>query len=201
MTPMMLRAVPPGHRFSMCHGRGLAPNHWDQCLIQDTAIWHTIQCCGGITGLCRRAESIQYSEDNPPWIKMPVQGRRFQEIATVALANFVLNTDLAVLTFQVPFGFDGVITGNTNRFLGPGFVEGSGDIEWRVQLSRRYAPDYGLILTSLGDLTSPVAFSGGGIRIYSHQTIRYIARITNFALLDPLGRVLCALYGWFYPRP
>lgn len=185
----------------MCHGRGLAPNHWDQCLIQDTAIWHTIQCCGGITGLCRRAESIQYSEDNPPWIKMPVQGRRFQEIATVALANFVLNTDLAVLTFQVPFGFDGVITGNTNRFLGPGFVEGSGDIEWRVQLSRRYAPDYGLILTSLGDLTSPVAFSGGGIRIYSHQTIRYIARITNFALLDPLGRVLCALYGWFYPRP
>lgn len=201
MTPMMLRAVPPGHRFSMCHGKGLAPNHWDACLIQDTAIWQTIQCCGGITGMCRRAESVQYPENDPPWIKMPVQGNRFQQIATVALATFVLNVDLAVLTFQVPVGFDGVITGNTNRFLGPGFAEGSGDIEWRVQLSRRYAPDYGLILTSLGDLTSPVAFSGGGIRVYSHQTIRYIARITNFAALDPLGRVLCALYGWFYPRP
>jgi hypothetical protein len=185
----------------MCHGKGLAPNHWDACLVQDTAIWHTIQCCGGITGMCKRADSVSYSDDEPPWVKMPPQGRRFQEIASLPLANFVLNVDQAVLTFQVPTGFDGVITGNANRFIGPGFAEGSGDIEWRVQLSRRYAQDYGLILTSLGDLTSPVAFSGGGIRIYSHQNIRYIARVTNFGFLDPNGRILCALYGWFYPRP
>ena len=189
----------PGHGFPMCHGQ--PANHWDACLRQDVVIWHTIQCCGGITGVCRRAESVQYADDEPPWIKMPQQGRRFQEIASTPLATFVLNTDLAVLTFEVPVGFDGVITSNANRFVGAGFAEGSGDIEWRVQLSRRYAPDYGLVLTSLGDLTSPVSFSGGGIRVYSHQVIRYIARITNFALLDPNGRILCALSGWFYPRP
>lgn len=194
-------AVPPGHGFPMCHAKGLAPNHFDACLEQDTAIWYTIGCLGGITGICRRAESVKYAEDEPPWIQMPSQARRFQQINTTALGNFALNTDLAVVTFQVPIGYDGVITGNVNRFLGLGFAEGSGDIEWRIQLSRRYAPDYGLVLTSLGDLTSPTAFSGGGIRVYSHQVIRYLARITNFAALDPNGRVLCALTGWFYARP
>ncbi len=187
--------------FPMCHTRGGNPNIWDACLAEEGHLWQTIECCGGITGLCKRADTVRYEENDPPWIKMPTQGRRFQEINSVPLAVFVLNTDLAVLTFQVPVGYDGVISGNTNRFIGPGFVEGSGDIEWRIQLSRRYAPDYGLVLTSLGDLTAPVPFSGGGIRIYSHQTIRYIARITNFALLDPNGRVMCALYGWFFPRP
>jgi hypothetical protein len=185
----------------MGHGKGLAPNHFDRCLEQDTAIWYNIMCLGGISGLCQKADTVHYADDKPPWLDIPPQGRRFQEIATTPLANFVLNTDLAVLTFQVPIGYDGVITGNTNRFIGLGFAEGSGDIEWRVQLSRRYAPDYGLILTSLGDLAQPTPFSGGGIRVYSHQTIRYIAKITNFATLDPNGRVLCALYGWFYPRP
>lgn len=194
-------AIPKGHGFPMCHCKGEAPNVFDACLRQDTAVWYTIQCCGGITGLCRQAESIKYEENDPPWIKMPQQGRRYQEINTVPLANFVLNTDLAVVTFQCPIGFDGVIMGNVNRFLGVGFIEGSGDIEWRIQLSRRYAPDYGLVLTSLGDLTAPTVLSGGGIRIYSNQVIRYMARVTNFALLDPNGRIMAALYGWFYPRP
>jgi len=183
--------------FDMCHGK--VRNRYDQCLQIDTRVWRDIQCKGGITGICRRAGTVEYAD--PPWITMPPQARRFQEINTTALAGFVLNTDLAVVTFRVPMGWDGVITGNAHRFLGPGFAEGSGDIEWRVQLSNRYAPDYGNMLTSIGDLTSPVSFSGGGVRVYSHQTIRYIARITNFAPLDPNGRVLCALYGWFYPRP
>ena len=190
---------PAGHGFPMCHGK--PPNHFDACLHEDTATWYTIQCCGGITGLCKRADSIKYADNEPPWTRMPQQGRRYQEINTVPLAAFVLGTDLAVVTFQVPVGYDGVIMGNVNRFIGPGFAEGSGDIEWRIQLSRRYAPDYGQILTSLGDLQAPSSFSSGGIRIYSHETIRYIARINNFAFLDPNGRVLCALYGWFYPRP
>ncbi len=193
--------VPPGHGFPMCHCKGENPNVFDHCLKQDTAVWYTISCCGGVVNLCRRLDAIQYEEDDPPWIKMPSQGRRYQEINTIPLANFVLNVDQAVVTFQCPIGYDGVIMGNVNRFLGPGFAEGSGDIEWRIQLSRRYAPDYGLVLTSLGDLTAASVFSGGGIRIYSNEVIRYIARITNFAALDPNGRVLCALYGWFYPRP
>jgi hypothetical protein len=185
----------------MGHGKGTAPNHFDRCLEMDTNIWYTIACLGGITGLCRRAEQAQYADDEPPWIKMPQQGRRFQEIGTLPLAAFALAVDTPVLTFQVPIGFDGVIMGNVNRFIGLGFVEGSGDIEWRIQLSRRYAPDYGLITTSLGDMTAPTPFTGGGVRVYSHQTIRYLARVNNFAPLDPNGRILTALYGWFYPRP
>ena len=91
------------------------------------------------------------------------------------------------------FDLDGVITGNANHFVGNGFVEGSGDVEWRIQLGRRYALDYGRILTTMGDLAQSSAFAGGGIRIYSNQRIQYLARITNFAALDPNGRVLGAI--------
>lgn len=187
-------------RYDMCGGRASEPNYWDACLSQEVGLWRTIQACGGIEALCSRAPSIRYSSDDPPWVSIPAQGRRFHEVNSVALAAFAPNTDLAVVSFRVPDGYDGVITANANRFIGAGFQEGSGDIEWRIQLSRRYAPDYGLILTSLGDLNHLARLSGGGIRIYSHQTIRYIARITNFAPLDPNGRVMCALMGWFYPR-
>jgi hypothetical protein len=193
-------AFPTGRGFDIGHGKGLLPNQWDAALRQDTAVWYTISCCGGIKDLCRRPGTPKYPDDEQPWVQMPAQGKRFQEIQTVLLANFVLNTDLAVVTFQVPIGYDGVINATTNHFLGLGFAEGSGDIEWRIQLSRRYAPDYGLILTTLGDLTSPAGFAGNGIRVYSNEVIRYLARITNFATLDPAGRVLCALSGWFYPR-
>ena len=192
--------APRGCLFPMCHDKGQSPNQYDACLARDAAIWYNLGCMGGVKTLCRPVHAVRYSEDDPPWISIPPQGRRLQEIATAALGTFVLNTDKVVLTYQVPVGYDGVITGNVHRFLGLGFVEGSGDIEWRIQLSRRYAPDYGLMLTSIGDLTNPASFSGGGIRIYSCQTINYIARVTNFATLDPNGRILTSFNGWIYPR-
>jgi hypothetical protein len=194
-------AVPPGCAYDMCHGNGREPNQFDACLDQDVTIWYNISCLGGITSLCRRAESVRYADDEPPWVKMPQQGKRFQEIFSIPLAAFALGVDTPVLTFRVPVGYDGVIIGNVNRFIGAGFAEGSGDIEWRIQLSRRYARDFGQILTSEGDLQALTAFQGGGIRIYSNQIIRYLARVNNFALLDPNGRILTCLWGWFYPRP
>ena len=182
--------------WDMCRGRAGHPNLYDSCLDFDAALWRGIQRRGGIGKLCMRVGYEKY--DNPPWIVMPPQGRRYQEIATIVLP--APGVDTQVVAFTVPFGFDGVITGVVNRFIGAGFVEGSGDLLWRIQLSRRYAPDYGNIDTSLGDLTSPIAMDGGGMRIYSGQLVRYLTQVVNPATLDPAGRVLCAIYGWFYPR-
>ena len=182
--------------FDVCYKKG-PPNFFDACLGADTRLWHNIQCRGGITALCRRVEAPTY--DAPPWVVQPPQGRRFQEIQTVA--SPAANTTTAVLAFRVPHGYDGVINGIVCRFIGLGFVEGSGDLHWRLQLSRRYASDYGDIQTSLGDLTAPVALQGGGIRVYSNQLIQFLVYVNVAVILDPAGRVLCALSGWFYPRP
>jgi len=183
--------------FNPCFGK--RGNFFDQCLGMERALWNDLQCRGGITAACRRVEAPTY--DAPPWIVQPPQGRRFQEIATLALPAD--NTTSAVLNFRVPLGYDGVINGVVNRFIGLGFVEGSGDLHWRIQLTNRFVNDYGDIQTSLGDLTSPVALQGGGIRLISNQYVRFLVYVAPGAgaHLDPLGRVLCALSGWYYPRP
>ena len=175
-------------------------NPWDRCLRQETGLWWYIQCCGGLAAVCRRVEGPRYEVS--PWNVMPPQGRRFQQINTIILPGNV-GVDNVVVTFRVPVGYDGVIRSLVNRFIGPGFVEGSGDLAWRVQLSRRFANDYGNIQTSLGDLTSPSQMQSGGIRIYSNQTIRYLVSLGALAAahLDANGRILCAISGWFYPRP
>lgn len=177
------------------------PNPWDDCLFQETDLWWKIQCHGGLAETCRRVGGPRY--ETPPWVVMPPQGRRFQEINTIVLPENVA-TDNVVVTFRVAVGYDGVIRSLVQRFMGaPGLVEGSGDLTWRLQLSRRFANDYGAMQTSLGDLTSPGQMTAGGIRIYSNQTIRYLVSLSAAAAgnLDPNGRILCAIFGWVYPRP
>jgi hypothetical protein len=176
------------------------PNMWDRCLYQEAELWWAIQCCGGLAETCRRVEGPRY--EVPPWNVMPPQGRRFQYINTIALPGNV-GVDNVVINFQVPVGYDGIIKALVNRFLGVGFVEGSGDLAWRVRLSRRFAYDFGNILTSLGDLTSPCQMRSGGVQIFSHQTIQYLVNLGPLAAahLDPNGRILCAISGWFWPRP
>lgn len=210
-NPLDIRLPPLSHRRALdpqslidyaknpCIGHHPA-NDWDRCLWDETRLWWKIQCCGGLGETCRRVEGPRYEAS--PWNIMPPQGRRFQEINTITLpANVGVDNEL--VNFRVPVGYDGVIRSLVNRFLGFGFIEGSGDLAWRIQLSRRFANDYGNILTSLGDLTSPCQMRSGGIRIYSGQTIRYLVSLGAAAAahLDPNGRILCALTGWFYPRP
>jgi hypothetical protein len=183
--------------FNPCYGK--TGNLFDRCLLTERKMWTEVQCRGGISVVCRRVESLDY--DAPPWVVQPSQGRRFQEINTVLLPAD--NTTTVVLSFRVPLGYDGVIKDLVCRCLGLGFVEGSGDLHWRLQLSRRYANDYGDIQTSIGDLTSPVALQGGGIRIQSNQLIQFLVFVAPGAggHIAPGSRILCALSGWYYPRP
>jgi hypothetical protein len=189
---------PADYAWCPCYSRAPA-NQFDACLWREQSVWRKIQCMGGVTDSCRRFDAPHYLV--PPWITMPPQGRRFQEVNTINLP--AINTDTAVLDFRVPLGYDGVINGIVNRVIGPGFVEGSGDVEWRIRLNLHYLQDYGQIQTSLGDLTNPCSMQGGGIRVKSGQLIRYMVMITanGAAHLDPNDRILASLSGWYFPRP
>ncbi len=189
---------PGSFNFDMCHGRPANP--FDLCLLQDTGIWSTIQLMGGVRRVCLKSEDVKYSPNEPPWILMPAQGRRFQVTNTIALP--IINTNTTVLQMLVPVGWDGVINGIVNRIVGAGFIEGSGDVLWRIQSSRVYLRDYGQVTTSLGDLTNPCTLYGGGQRIYSGQIITYLVNLTaaGAAHIDPNSLVLCSLSGWTYPR-
>jgi len=169
------------------------PNEFNWMLMQEYALWMEIVRCGGLANLC---PGHRYPE--PPWVKQPLQGQRYSKISSIPLPA-ASGTDVQVLSFQVPVGHDGVIISNVNLWTGTGFVEGGGDLTWRVQINRRYAKDYGAINTTLGSLTTPYAINSGAIRLQSGQIVRYLV---NHAATSALvgGRIVCALFGWFYPR-
>ena len=137
-----------------------------------------------------------------PWIEMPASADRFQRVGTLALPADD-GTDNQVLRFRVPFGWDGILLTVTNLYTGavPVFGEGSGDLTWRIQRNFQWFRDLGAITITLGDLQSPYPLEGGGYRIYSNQVITYFVNVAvgAAARLDPNGRIVCALSGWFYP--
>lgn len=171
---------------------------WDLCLDIDRRVWEEVARAGGPRSLCECMEVPRYAQ--PPHLVMPPQGRRFQFIETVPLPDDGSRAD--VVRFRVPYGWDGVIVGLVNRYLGVGFVEGSGDLSWGLRIGHVYARDYGNVTTSLGDLQSSARLSGP-IRILSGQDVAYEVRVAAGASsrLFPSGRVLCAVFGWYYPRP
>lgn len=142
-------------------------------------------------------ESRKYRYDQPPWLVMPSNAQPFQKFDSILLpANDGL--DYTVTKFVVPQGYDGVITNIVQQYTGAGFVDGSGDLKWRIRIGDRWAEDMGNMITQLGSLQSPYQIYRSGIRLKSSDTVRHIV---NHALTSSLtgGRVICGLFGWFYP--
>jgi hypothetical protein len=170
------------------------PNLSAQCLVRQQAMYELIVSKGGLQKLCCVG---QYKYSSPPWLKMPAEGRQYQEINSIAFpAND--GTNYVVVQFKVPTGYDGVITSITNFYTGVGFVEGSGDLVWRLLIGRRWARNLGSIDTTLGSLTSPCPLFRGGIRVTSNQLITYYTSVPVASALAG-GRVVCGVFGWYYP--
>lgn len=176
------------------------PNPWTACLYREQDVWHQIIARGGLHAVCCPAAANPYGA--PPWIAMPPEGRRFQKFGNILVSAFAgENIDTEVFNFEVPTGYEGVIVSIIQQFVGNGFVEGSGDIHWRIRVNRRWVKDYGDTITSLGTTQSPCYIYRGGIRLYSKQLVSYFAMLGTGATgrLDPNGRIITATFGWFYP--
>jgi len=144
----------------------------------------------------------QSSGENPPWILMPPSGRRFSFFDSIALPAEQVETD--VTTFNVPQGYDGVISQHFHLFIptaGGQFVEGSGDLTWRIRQNDRPVRGYNNMLTTQGGLQSPLVMDSGGLRVQSSQLLRYTVRLAAGSLGRlQAGRIHCGFIGWFYPR-
>jgi hypothetical protein len=180
-----------------------SPNAWDRMLKRDTYLWNQIQLAGGIMAVVSpfRARLLGVGNWGEPWMRMPADGKKFQFVNSVEVAPFD-GIDRIVLTFQVPPGYDGVISGLTQLYTGGGFVEGSGDLTWRLKLNQVYPQSLGTMLTSMGSLQTPSPFGPGGLRIQSRQVVNYIVNVLPAAAarLDAAARIVCVADGWFYPQ-
>jgi len=141
----------------------------------------------------------------PPYIQPPKNAVRWQpgKDATLTIPVAPAGVDQLVFSDRMPLGYDGLIVLLSNVWNGTGFVEGSGDITWRVKLDRRFIPDYDTILVSLSNLSVTAGeIVGQGIPVYSGQLVQYFV---NFAAgsenrLNPGGKTLCAISGYKWPR-
>ena len=171
------------------------PNVYNSCLDRERETWDRINRCGGIMAIC---PGHKYA--NPPWVKMPPQGKRYSKINSLALPN-PDGLDHLVTSFTVPLGYDGCIVSVVQIYTGTGFEEGSGDFTWRIQLNERYVKDYGNTTTSIGSMATPYNINSGQIILQSNQLVRYfVNRSTASAGNENGGRIICSLWGWWWPR-
>jgi hypothetical protein len=122
--------------------------------------------------------------------------------------NYVLlpaiGATATIISYVVPPGRNGVIYKIANNFVGGGWVEGTGDVIWRVLVDGTPPPgatSYNAILGSLGNPASPTEIPG--FRIFENQVL------TLVAFNNPAGpdggvtvagqRVGARFVGWNYP--
>lgn len=184
------------------------PNEFDGCLCTELYAWEELVGGEGLNKICCPVGRRKYP--TRPWVQMPAEGRQFKPVGVSnTIGNLALDTDIAVLTTIVPIGYDGVITDFvcevTASSGGPangGFVEGSGQISWRLAADKRYLRDLGNIQVTMGSLIQPSPVPRGGLRVFSKNAVTFYVNIASatVGLLDMNARIVCSVNGWWYAR-
>jgi len=198
LGPVAPPPPPPPGLPSMLGGGG-RPDYRAACGFPPTAADYCIARRWAVMGAVNRGAVCE--QDPLPWREPPAGAERFQQVGVLPLPALE-GVDFLVLSWQMPTAYDGVITTMSNLFTGAGFVNGSGDLIWRVMLDNQWVTDLQAIDITVGRPSMPLQLKGAGYRTQTHQTFRYFVRLGAGALgrLDPAGNVICGMFGWLYPR-
>lgn len=141
--------------------------------------------------------------DLPPWIYPPTNFENVDKI-NYALVP-AIGSQATIISYTVPAGRNGIINKVACNFVGGGWVEGTGDIIWRILIDGTPPPgatDYDSILASLGGPAQPTGIAG--FRFFENQILALVV-FNNPA--GPNGGVVVAgqrcggrLTGYNYPR-
>ncbi len=174
----------------------LFPNSFDLCLSREFQLYNHIDPLA--MSCARKPDCFLQSERD--WLDYPPGWITFNPVKTVPLPA-PGDGDVVVLSFRVPYGYDGAILAQFHGFT-QGFTEGSGDIQWRIRADGRYLRDCGDMELTIGSpkQLSPVY---GGLQLRSGNLVEYVVSAPNTSgLLPPpgTGTILTGLHGLFYPR-
>lgn len=198
-------------------GRGFIKvhvNHFDSCLGREYLLYQLInrellKC--GVKPFCfatdERDWGGNFSEHEEVPMGPPEGAIAFNPTGAITLPS-TASGDNVILQFRIPWGYDGVILGQYHGYYSSPtspvpaiFVQGSGDITWRLAIASRFSRDCGNMLVSLGSVQnmSPIA---GGLQVRSENLIQYIVAVPNVtgALVPGFGNVVAGIHGWFWPR-
>lgn len=184
--------------------KGYAPLNAEGMALANLAAWHQLNI--GHTGILAaypESSSTQPmgSAANPvvasqrPWIQEPTGSIPFDEQGVVpAPAAAQPGLDIPVVKFVCPQGYDGVINYISNNTTNAAFVNGSGDLIWKILINGRPIRNFGAILVQKGTMAQGRQISP--IRLFSGDIVTYTVQ---FAAGAPAGQVICSLSGYFYP--
>jgi len=137
----------------------------------------------------------------PMWIKRPADGVPFDKYGAILLptAPSVLTT---IFSFQVPQGYNAIITHIANATDDPAYNNGDGTILWAIAKNlvpggTLYFPDYSKITVELGttQIPSPIEeLSATELDTIALQ-VQNVSNATSPAL-PVVGRII----GYFYPK-
>jgi len=132
--------------------------------------------------------------------------KNFENVDKVNYALLpAIGATATIISYVVPAGRNGIINKVACNFVGGGWVEGTGDVVWRILVDGTPPPgatDYDSILASLGSPAAPTGIAG--FRIFENQIISLVV-FNNPS--GPSGGVILAgqrcggrLIGYNYPR-
>ncbi len=144
-------------------------------------------------------------QGNYPWIYAPPQATAINRRGTVVAPAY--GNQVLVAEFDTPQAMQGVITHVVCKFDGSGFIQGSGSINWVIDINNPLGanlgyspPDFSNILIQLGDFVNGQPWPiPGGIRLSERDQIRF--KVTTAA---PVGigapnYITCIFLGWYWP--
>jgi hypothetical protein len=141
--------------------------------------------------------------ERPIWIDPPTNWENIDQIAYALLP--AIGATVTIISFTVPAGRNGVVNKVACNFVGGGWVEGSGDVIWKILIDGTPpagANSYNSIVASLGSPASPVEISG--FRIFENQVLTLVAFNNpggpNGGIVVAGQRVGARLLGHLYPR-
>jgi hypothetical protein len=137
--------------------------------------------------------------NRPDLAVMPYMGVEYFQSRAV-LTPAVASGDVSIVDWIVPDTYDGVIYAVHCGYGGTGFVDGSGDLVWRLRAGNAYLQGYGAITTMLGDVAQPLQLTEY-VRIHAGQRIRFTVRNYNLSGNIQVGTsyVTAIVQGWLYP--
>jgi Putative Ig domain len=181
-----------------CHER----NGFDCCLERLALNWRRITfppLCAIPREMCE-LYPYPWDEDtqNPhPIPKDAVPVRQAKGITTPAAAA----GDQTILSYVVPQGYDALITSFWFGYSGTGFVQGSGDILFRIQQNQRYLKGLSNVPFLIGAPKFPCPMTEGQI-VMSGSLLRLVVNVPNLSGLILVGSstVSAGFQGFLWAR-
>jgi hypothetical protein len=178
------------------------PNTFNALIDREAKLWEHAVCNNLIQPKCPDCDGVS------PLVAMPRNGREFQDVASIPLP-LDDGLDHVVLTFRVPLGYDALLNHHVHFFTGTNFIEGAGQIAWRIKVGSRFPRDWGNILFTYGSLSAAddedsdaLIIPGAGLHLVSGQVVQYLVSIAVGGGLGGGGGafIVCGLFGWLFPR-